>query len=117
MTRRPHSTTLALATAAALGALPFVCLEYAQDAIIWPDATGWAVVGFAALGPGLIAQALFIHSNALIGANRAGVFFNLVPIFGTLFSMLFVGEVLHGYHVAALALVLGGIGLAERYRR
>ncbi len=103
-----------ICAAAALGALPFVGLEYTQNAIIWPDATGWAVVVFAALGPGLIAQALFIHSNALIGANRAGVFFNLVPIFGTLFAVLLLGEQLAWFHIAALVLVLGGIALAER---
>ena len=110
----PASFITVICAAAACGALPFVGLEYAQSAIIWPDATGWAVVVFAALGPGLIAQALFIHSNALIGANRAGVFFNLVPIFGTLFSVLLLGEQLAWFHIVALVLVLGGIALAER---
>jgi drug/metabolite transporter (DMT)-like permease len=51
-----------------------------------------------------------------IGANRAGLFINMVPIFGTMLSVLIIGETLHLYHVIALVLVLGGIVIAERSR-
>ncbi|WP_424820392.1 DMT family transporter [Salinisphaera sp.] len=105
-----------IATAAAIGALPFTYWEYATGTLVAPDPRGLGVIIFAALVPGLTAQALFIRSNELIGANRAGVFFNLVPIFGTLFSVLMLGEALRLYHIVALALVLGGIALAERRR-
>ena len=77
-----------IAAAAAIGALPFTYWEYATGTLVAPDLRGLGVIIFAALVPGLTAQALFIRSNELIGANRAGVFFNLVPIFGTLFSVL-----------------------------
>lgn len=103
-----------IAGAAALGALPFTLWEYASHTLLTPDARGLGVVVFAAVVPGLIAQALFIHSTDLIGANRAGVFFNLVPIFGTLFSVVLLGEAFHLFHAVALAMVLGGIALAER---
>ena len=52
-----------------------------------------------------------------IGANRAGLFINLVPIFGTLLSVLIVGETFQLYQALALVLVLGGIGLAEHSGR
>ncbi|ROO24320.1 DMT family transporter [Salinisphaera orenii] len=106
-----------LCAAAWLASLPFAAWELSGPRGLWPDLQGWAVVAFAATMPGLVAQSCFIRGTEMIGSNRAGLFINLVPIFGTLFSMLFIGEVLRGYHVAALALVLGGIGLAERYRR
>ena len=100
--------------AAWIGSLPFAAWEFASHSAIVPDARGWAVAVFAALVPGLIAQTVFIRSNELIGANRAGVFLNLIPIFGTFFAVLLLGETLHVFHVAALAMVLGGIALAER---
>lgn len=103
-----------ICAAAAVGTLPFVFWEAARGATILPDLQGVAVILFAALGPGLIAQTCFIRSNEIIGSNRAGIFINLVPIFGTLFSVALLGEALHVYHVLALALVLGGIALAER---
>ncbi|MES1926244.1 DMT family transporter [Salinisphaera sp. T31B1] len=105
-----------ISLAAWLGSLPLAAWEFTAGTAIVPDIRGWAVVLFAALVPGLIAQTCFIRSNELIGANRAGVFINLIPIFGTLLSVALLGETLHLFHVAALTLVLGGIALAERRR-
>ncbi len=100
--------------AAWVASLPFAVWEFASHSAIVPDLRGWAVALFAALVPGLIAQTVFIRSNELIGGNRAGVFLNLIPIFGTLFAVALLGETLEVFHVVALALVLGGIALAER---
>ena len=52
-------------------------------------------------------------ASSLIGANRAGLFINLVPIFGTLLSILIARREFPLYHALAMALVLGGIWLAE----
>jgi drug/metabolite transporter (DMT)-like permease len=51
---------------------------------------------------------------ALIGPARAGLFINLVPVFGALLAVLVLGEAFGLYQAAALALVLGGIAVAER---
>ncbi|PWV95522.1 EamA-like transporter family protein [Hoeflea marina] len=76
---------------------------------------------FAALFPSLVSQVLFIRANDMIGSNRAGLVMNLVPIFGTILSVMILGEMLELYHVVALGLVLvlvlGGIWLAERWKR
>ena len=53
----------------------------------------------------------------LIGPARAGVFYNLTPVFGPAQAVLMLGEQLRLYHVAALAMVLGGIWVAERLGR
>ncbi|TGU19618.1 DMT family transporter, partial [Mesorhizobium sp. M4B.F.Ca.ET.150.01.1.1] len=78
-----------------------------------PDATGWALTLYTALGASVVSQVLYIKGNELIGANRAGLFINLVPIFGMLLSVQIVGEQFQPYQALALALVLGGIALAE----
>jgi drug/metabolite transporter (DMT)-like permease len=52
----------------------------------------------------------------LIGPNRAGLFVNLVPIFGAILAVLLVGEPFGATEAAALALVLGGIACAERLK-
>jgi drug/metabolite transporter (DMT)-like permease len=63
--------------------------------------------------PSFISQITFIHAVGLIGPARAGVFLNLVPIFGPLLAVMILGEPLSMYHAVALALVLGGIYVAE----
>ena len=78
-----------------------------------PDAFGWGLTIYIAFGVSVMSQVFYIRGNELIGANRAGLFINLVPIFGTLLSVLIVGETFQLYQALALVLVLGGIGLAE----
>lgn len=104
----------AISVGAFLAALPLAAWEVARGSVIWPDAQGWGVVVYAAFLPGLIAQAAFIAAAEILGANRAGVFTNLVPVFGAALSLLVLGERLRPYHLAALALVLAGLALAER---
>ena len=67
-----------------------------------------------ALGPSLASQLLYMRGVELIGPNRAGLFSNLVPIFGAFFAVLLLGEEFHVYHAVALAMTLAGIWLAEQ---
>jgi drug/metabolite transporter (DMT)-like permease len=102
-----------LCAAAFLASIPFTIAEFAVGAMILPDATGWGVVIYTALFPSVIAQAFYIKSVALIGANRAGMFINLVPIFGALMSVAVLSDDFRAYHGVALLMVLCGIGLSE----
>ena len=107
------SLMIVLSGAAAISAVPFAAAEVAMGAGIAPDIIGWAIIAFAAIFPSVLSQAFYIRGVELIGANRAGLFINLVPIFGTLLSIILLGEDFHAYHAVALALTLGGIWLAE----
>lgn len=49
---------------------------------------------------------------AELGANRAGQFLRLMPAFGAVLSMLFLGERLYGFHAVGIALIALGIRLA-----
>ncbi len=102
---------------ALLASLPLSYSEYVRGDMLLPDFSGWMVVLYAGIFPSLVSQTFFLRGVDLIGANRAGLFVNLVPIFGTLLSILIVGEQLHFYHLSALALVLGGISFAEWSKR
>ncbi|ESY67296.1 MAG: DMT family transporter [Mesorhizobium sp.] len=110
---RWQSLMLSLAVAALITSLPFFLWEVAAGKVIVPDARGWTVIVYTAIGASVISQITYIRGNELIGANRAGLFINLVPIFGTLLSVVIVGETFQLYQALALVLVLGGIALAE----
>jgi drug/metabolite transporter (DMT)-like permease len=55
----------------------------------------------------------YVRGVELIGANRASLFINLIPLFGALGSVLILGETLEGFHIVAGCLVIIGIVLAE----
>lgn len=100
---------------AALISIPLAIYEATTPNFIWPTtATGVGVIVYTAIFPSIIGQALFIRSIELIGGNAAGLFVNLVPIFGAGLAVLLLGETFQTYHALALVLVLGGIMLAQR---
>ena len=80
----------------------------------WPTPAGWLIVLYVGLMPSFVSQLTFMRGVELIGPARASVFINLNPVFGPALAVLLLGEPLHVYHVAALAMVLGGIWIAER---
>jgi drug/metabolite transporter (DMT)-like permease len=112
-----QSMMIMLCGSAAVTSIPFVVAEFWYGAAILPDAQGWAVIAYTVFFPSILAQAFYIRGVELIGANRAGLFINLVPVFGTLLSVLILGEDFKLYHGLALVLVLGGIWLAEHSGR
>ncbi|MGR4870116.1 DMT family transporter [Variovorax sp. LARHSF232] len=116
--RRPEVPAIvffaATALVACLVSLPLVATEVATGRFFWPSAKGWVLIAFVGLLPSFVSQVTFIQAVGLIGPARAGVFLNLVPIFGPLLALVVLGEPISLYHGAALALVLGGIYIAER---
>ncbi len=104
----------ALAAVACLSSLPLLAIEVASGQFLVPTPKGWALMVFVGLLPSFATQLTFIRAVELIGPARAGVFLNLVPVFGPLLAVMVLGEPLSIYHAVALMLVLGGIWVAEK---
>jgi drug/metabolite transporter (DMT)-like permease len=118
---RPRVSPLGLLAAMALAAfassLPLFVGEVAAGGFIWPTGAGLLLLLYAALGPAFVAQIFYMRGVELIGPGRAGAFVNLVPAFGALMAVVLLGEPFAVYHVVALALVVGGVAIAQRAPR
>ena len=112
-----QSLLTVLCISAFVVSLPFMAWEGLSGRMILPDARGWAIAAYTAVFASVLGQFFFIRGVELIGANRAGLFVNLVPIFGTLLSIAILGEAFHLHHAMAMVMVLGGIWLAENSGR
>ncbi|MET0363193.1 MAG: DMT family transporter [Sphingobium sp.] len=91
---------------------PLAATEAAQIAKM---TVSWKVVGacaYVALLPSLVAYLMYNAAVRDIGAGRAGQTISLMPLFGSLLAVALLGEVLHGYHIAGMLLILGGIVVA-----
>lgn len=64
--------------------------------------------------PSFVGYIFYNRGVAEIGPNRASIFIHLMPVFGTLLSALFLGEVPQGFHYAGIALIFTGIGLTMK---
>ncbi len=104
----------AMAFAALVTSIPLFVIEVARGEFIVPTGLGLLLLVYAALGPAFLAQVLYMRGVQLIGPGRAGVFVNLVPLFGALMAIGLLGEPFAAYHLLALALVVGGIAIAQR---
>jgi drug/metabolite transporter (DMT)-like permease len=103
-----------MAIAAFITSLPLVIWEILSGGFVWPTWGGLLALAFVALGPAFLAQLTYMRGVELIGPGRAGVFVNLVPVFGAIMAVAILGEPFGTYHVLALLLVVGGIAIAQR---
>lgn len=115
---RPKASDIGFFTVMAIAAfvtsLPLAAAEYLHGSFSMPTPWGWVVVLWIGIFPSLLSQLTYMRGVSLIGPGRAGVFANLVPIFGAALSVGLLGEPFGWYHAVGMALVVGGIAWAQR---
>jgi len=94
--------------------LPLTIWEVSLKGFTNPSPQAWAILAFMVIFPTIIAQIAFARAVELVGGNRAGLFINLVPVFGSVLAVVIIGESFHVFHAIGMTLVIGGIVLAER---
>lgn len=106
------SFTFTLAVISGLATLPFWMLEHAGGLTLQPTLLTAGALAYVSIFPSLVAYACWNRGVELIGANRAGVFLHLVPLYSAVLAGFLLGESLMLYHVAGFLLILGGVWLA-----
>jgi drug/metabolite transporter (DMT)-like permease len=117
--QRPGVTPLSfLAVTITIGTvllLPFSAAEYVMGARLRTlSLGGYAAIAYVAVFPSLLAYMFFNRGVQLIGANRAGPFFHLIPLFGSALAIAFLGERPGWHHLGGAILIIGGVLLAGR---
>lgn len=105
---------LVVAIGAFLMSLPFSLYEFYTVEQTMPGTADIVLLLYVIIVPSIVSQVCFAKGVALIGGNRAGLFINLVPVFGSFLAVLILGEQFKPYHGLGLVMVIGGIMLAER---
>ena len=72
------------------------------------------VIGYVMVFPSIVSYLCYNRGVELVGANRAGLFIHLMPVFGSLMAVAFLGEVFCWYHGLGILLIGAGIYLATR---
>ena len=86
---------------------------YVFSPFVLPGVKGSLLLFYAAIFPSVLSQTFYMRGVELTGANRAGLYVNMVPIFTAFLAMLILSETMYLYHIMALLMVLGGIFLAQ----
>jgi drug/metabolite transporter (DMT)-like permease len=109
----PMSFLVATMGIGSLMILPFYLGEIAQGGRIEGGQEAWLAMAYMAVFPSFIAYLFFNRGIDLIGAARAGQSWHLMPVFGSVLAVLFLGETLYLYHAIGVALIAAGIVLAS----
>ena len=72
---------------------------------------------YVVLFPGLASFFFWIKGISIIGANRAGAFLHLMPIFGAIMAMIIFDEKFMFYHFLGAAFIIVGIILSNRKKQ
>jgi drug/metabolite transporter (DMT)-like permease len=72
------------------------------------------VIAYVMVFPSIVSYLCYNRGVELVGANRAGLFIHLMPVFGSLMAVVFLGEIFRWYHGLGIMLIGAGIYLATR---
>lgn len=92
---------------------PGAVLESGPTAFLSFSPTVWFSLAFLGLAGTALGFTLYYQGIVSLGAGRAAIFINLVPVFGILCGWLFLSEKLDWSLAAGLGLVLAGIRLMQ----
>lgn len=116
--KRPNIHALSFAAftfgAGAAGLIPLFIWELFARPLIQLNTANLLTLVYVALFPSTLAYLCFNRGVQLIGANRAAPFFHVVPVFGTVMSIIFLDEHPQAFHFIGFALVLTGVFVASR---
>ena len=95
--------------AGSLSVLPFYIIETLTIRSV--PVTIDSIIVFLVMGLVVSVLSIYIWNSGLraVGPNRASIFLNLIPVFGAILAISFIGEQLFTYHFIGGALVALGI--------
>lgn len=111
----PMASTTIASVIGALMLLPFAAWQF-------PGSTGytlpfWGHILYMGLGATVAGFCLWAWGLERLGASRAAIFLNLVPVFTLILAALFLGERPSAVQVGGMVLVMGGVFLASTGKR
>ena len=93
--------------------IPIYFIEMNLGHLIVLELPFYLTLSYVVIFPGLLAFFFWIKGISIIGANRAGVFLHLMPIFGAIMAMIIFDEKFMYYHLLGAIFILAGITLSN----
>jgi drug/metabolite transporter (DMT)-like permease len=108
----PFSYLVGIMIAGVLGILPFYLVELRMGFGLSVNGPTLITIVYVAIFPSVLAFIFWNRAVRDIGANRAGIFIHLMPVFSSIMAILFLGESIELFHLQGIGLVFAGIFLA-----
>ena len=93
---------------------PQFLYEFSQGQVIKFDINLFYILVFLALFPSIGSYYCWAGAVSIIGANRAGIFLSLIPLFSTIMAIIFFNEQFNFYHFLGATLIVLGLFLSNK---
>ena len=94
--------------------LPQFLYEFSQGHYIKFDINLGYTLIFLALFPSIGSYYCWAGAVSIIGANRAGIFLSLIPLFSTIMAIIIFNEQFHFFHLIGAILIVIGLFLSNK---
>lgn len=74
-------------------------------------------ITYVGIFPSIISYLCYNRGVELVGPSTAGMFIHLMPVFGSMMAIIFLGETLEWFHLAGIFAIGIGIFLTTRFRK
>lgn len=89
--------------------LPLYLVELSTGKTMTLSSGSIVTIVYVALFASVLAFIFWNRAVTMLGANIAGPFIHLMPVFSTILAVIFLGEKLTANHIQAILLIFGGI--------
>ena len=93
---------------------PQFLYEFSQGQIIKFDINLGYILIFLALFPSIGSYYCWAGAVSIIGANRAGIFLSLIPLFSTIMAIIYFNEQFQFFHLIGAVLIIIGLFLSNK---
>ena len=93
---------------------PQFIYEFSQGQIIKLNTNLFYILIFLALFPSIGSYYCWAGAVSIIGANRAGIFLSLIPLFSTILAITFFNEQFQFFHLIGAILIVVGLFLSNK---
>ncbi|MEG3618087.1 DMT family transporter [Magnetovibrio sp. PR-2] len=116
--RLPKGKGQAIAPMVMLGASMWIAILVLLPLYLWEfreiggfelNPSSALVIAYVAIFASIAAFVCWNAGVLQVGANKAGLFIHLIPLFASIFSIIFLGESLETYHFIGIAPIIAGI--------
>lgn len=105
----PFAYLTGIVIAGVICIFPLYCFELSQGEFFQLSFRSAAAIIYVALFASVMAFIFWNRAVRTVGANKAGPFIHLMPVFSTILAIIFLDEQIHFYHVIGIAMIFSGI--------
>ena len=94
--------------------MPLFFIDIIQDKVVEINRNFFYILIYIALFPSIGSYYCWAGAVSIIGANRAGIFLSLIPLFSTIFAIILFNEKFLFFHLIGSILIILGLFLSNK---